>query len=85
MAVEALKCKECGERYPLEAKFVCDFCFGPLEVAYDLSGFDTEETRRRIQAGPQNIWRYADFLPLEAPPASARRGWPTGWGWGRSG
>jgi threonine synthase len=71
MAVEALKCKECGERYPLEAKFVCDFCFGPLEVAYDLSGLDTEETRRRIQAGPPTIWRYADFLPFETPPQTA--------------
>jgi threonine synthase len=71
MAVEALKCKECGERYPLEARFVCDLCFGPLEVAYDLSGLDTEETRRRIQAGPQTIWRYADFLPFETPPQTA--------------
>jgi threonine synthase len=71
MAVEALKCKECGERYPLEARFVCDFCFGPLEVAYDLSGLDTEETRRRIQAGPATIWRYADFLPFETPPQTA--------------
>jgi threonine synthase len=71
MAVEALKCKECGERYPLEARYVCELCFGPLEVAYDLSGLDTEETRRRIQAGPPTIWRYADFLPFETPPQTA--------------
>ena len=31
-AVQALKCKECGEIYPLEARFVCDTCFGPLDV-----------------------------------------------------
>src|SRR5215212_5598537 len=68
MPAEALKCKECDERYPLEALFVCDRCFGPLEVAYDLSGLDPESTRRRIQAGPQSIWRYADFLPFETPP-----------------
>jgi threonine synthase len=71
MAAEALKCKECGERYPLEALFVCDRCFGPLEVEYDLSRLDAAETKRRIQAGPQNIWRYADFLPFERPPRSA--------------
>jgi threonine synthase len=47
---------------------VCEHCFGPLEVAYDLSGLDAESTRRRIQAGPQSIWRYADFLPFETPP-----------------
>jgi threonine synthase len=71
MPAEALKCKECSETYPLEALFVCDRCFGPLEVQYDLSGLDPEETRRRIQAGPQSIWRYADFLPFERPPRSA--------------
>ena len=71
MSVQALKCKECGERYPLEARYACDVCFGPLEVEYDLSGLDAESTRRRIQAGPQNIWRYADFLPFEKPPKTA--------------
>ncbi|NEP07146.1 MAG: threonine synthase, partial [Okeania sp. SIO4D6] len=29
-AIETLKCKECGEEYPLEAKHICeDVCFGP--------------------------------------------------------
>jgi threonine synthase len=71
MAVQALRCKECDERYPLEARYVCDVCFGPLEVAYDLSGIDAAEARRRIQAGPLSIWRYADFLPFETPPQTA--------------
>ena len=69
--VESLRCKECGESYPLEARFVCERCFGPLEVAYDLSGLDPAETRRKIQAGPQSIWRYADFLPFARPPQTA--------------
>jgi threonine synthase len=71
MSVQALKCKECGERYALEARYVCDSCFGPLEVEYDLSGLDAESTKRKIQAGPQNIWRYTDFLPFEQPPKTA--------------
>jgi len=71
MALEALKCKECQETYPLEARYVCDTCFGPLEVAYDFSGLDAAETRRKIQAGPQTIWRYADFLPFESQPRTA--------------
>ena len=71
MPVEALKCKECGERYPLDARFVCETCFGPLEVEYDLSGLDPAETKRRIQSGPQDIWRYADFLPFERAPRTA--------------
>ncbi|MEA2349135.1 MAG: threonine synthase [Thermoleophilaceae bacterium] len=71
MSVEALKCKECDERYPLDARFVCERCFGPLEVAYDLSGLEPGETKRRIQTGPQDIWRYADFLPFERAPRTA--------------
>src|SRR3954471_4591182 len=71
MAVEALKCKECGELYPLEARYVCDICFGPLEVKYDLSGLNAGELRRKIQAGPASIWRYADFLPFEQRPRTA--------------
>jgi threonine synthase len=68
MAVQSLKCKECGESYPLEARFVCEQCFGPLEVAYDFSDLDPEEARRKIQAGSRGIWRYSDFLPFEARP-----------------
>src|SRR3954463_13882548 len=71
MAVEALKCKECGETYALEARFVCDICFGPLEVTYDYSDLDAAELRRKIQSGPLNIWRYADFLPFETRPQTA--------------
>src|SRR6266550_1860869 len=69
MAVESLKCKECGETYPLEARFVCEQCFGPLEVAYDFSDLDPAETKRKIQAGSRGIWRYSDFLPFETRPS----------------
>ena len=69
MPVQALQCKECRQTYPLDARYVCEHCFGPLEVAYDLTGLDAGSVRRRIQAGPQTIWRYADFLPFDGPPA----------------
>ncbi len=70
-AVQALKCKECGATYALEARHACDECFGPLEVTYDFSGLDAEATKRRIQAGPASMWRYADFLPFEHAPRTA--------------
>ena len=70
-APRALRCKECGSSYPLDARYACDECFGPLEVAYDHPGLDADEVRRRIQAGSQGIWRYADFLPFaDRPPAT---------------
>jgi threonine synthase len=68
MPVQALQCKECESTYPLDARYVCEQCFGPLEVAYDHSGLDAASAKRKIQAGPQTIWRYADFLPFAAPP-----------------
>jgi threonine synthase len=70
MAVSHLECKECRAEYPLQALYVCERCFGPLEVAYEhgRAGRDVGELRRRIQGGPQNIWRYADFLPLAGGP-----------------
>ena len=66
--MESLKCKECGATYELDAHYVCENCFGPLEVAYDHSALDPAEAKRRIQAGSQGIWRYADFLPFEGRP-----------------
>ena len=68
MALDALVCKECETRYPLEARYVCERCFGPLEVSYDFSELDPSEARRKIQAGSRGIWRYADFLPFSERP-----------------
>ena len=68
MSIESLKCKECGATYELGAHYFCENCFGPLEVGYDHSGLDAAEAKRRIQAGSQGIWRYADFLPFEGRP-----------------
>lgn len=69
MTVDQLNCKECGQRYPLDARFVCEQCFGPLEVGYDFSSLDAAEAKRKIQAGSRGIWRYADFLPFESRPS----------------
>src|SRR5579862_7469444 len=64
----SLRCKECSAEYPLEALYVCEQCFGPLEVNYSSrAGTDPSELRRRIQAGPQSLWRYSDFLPVSTP------------------
>jgi threonine synthase len=61
----ALKCKECGEEYELKATHVCEFCFGPLEVTYDYNKLSQTVTHETIQAGPNSIWRYRPFLPVE--------------------
>ena len=68
MSIENLKCKECEATYELGASYFCENCFGPLEVSYDHSSLEAAEVKRRIQAGSQGIWRYADFLPFEGRP-----------------
>ena len=78
MPPKSLNCKECNTEYPLDARYVCERCFGPLEVAYAErpADADPEQLRRRIQAGPHSLWRYGDFLPVPSPPKHTL---PAGW------
>ena len=72
MPPESLRCKECKTTYPLDARYVCERCFGPLEVSYESrADSDPAALKRRIQAGPHSLWRYGDFLPVQAPPHGA--------------
>ncbi|MFI5932562.1 threonine synthase [Actinoplanes sp. NPDC051494] len=65
----ALVCRGCGAEFPLAAQHACYECFGPLEVAYDQAAL-AAVTREQIEAGPQNIWRYAALLPAGQDPAT---------------
>jgi threonine synthase len=65
----ALVCRACAARYPLAAQHACYECFGPLEVDYDKAAIG-RVTRAQIEAGPDNIWRYAGLLPVGQDPAT---------------
>jgi threonine synthase len=67
--VEGLKCRECGKTYDKAPIHVCEFCFGPLEVAYDYAAIGKRLTRAIIESRPHNMWRYAELLPIDGPPA----------------
>lgn len=61
-------CRLCAARYPIAPVAICEACFGPLEVRYRY-----EEIRERLRpedlaARPQNLWRYAELLPLDGQP-----------------
>ncbi len=60
----ALRCRRCGREFPLEALAICDFCFGPVEVAYDYDAIARNMTRKSIEASPCTMWRYRDLLPV---------------------
>ncbi|GAA2378306.1 threonine synthase [Dactylosporangium salmoneum] len=62
-----LVCRGCGATFSLAAQHACYECFGPLEVGYDPAAL-AQVTREQIEAGPQNIWRYAPLLPVGVDP-----------------
>ncbi len=66
--MKALKCRECGHEYPLEATHVCEFDFGPLEVVYDYDRMQGRLTREAIEARPRTMWRYRELLPIAGEP-----------------
>jgi threonine synthase len=65
--VAGLRCRECSRSFPDEAIHVCDFCFGPLEVAYDYDEIARITSREKIAAGRRSMWRYEDLLPVQDP------------------
>jgi threonine synthase len=60
-----LRCRICGEGYPLEAIHACERCFGPVEAVYDYDAIRDSVSRESIERGPRTIWRYRAFLPIE--------------------
>ena len=71
--MRALKCRECGREYPLTATHVCEFDFGPLEVAYDYDRIEQSLTRENIQAREKSMWRYRELLPVAGKPSVGRQ------------
>src|SRR5215468_4199875 len=67
--VRGLQCRECGKSYDKAPVHVCEFCFGPLEVAYDYAAIGKVLTRAKIESRPHTMWRYAELLPIDGPPA----------------
>src|SRR5581483_8887268 len=66
--VTSLKCRECGQEYPITPVHVCETCFGPLEVVYDYDRIAKQMTRAVIESRSKNLWRYRELLPVEGEP-----------------
>lgn len=68
--MKGLKCRECAREYPKQALYVCEYCFGSLEVAYDYDGIKKVLTRDKILKGPKSLWRYRELLPIDGEPTA---------------
>lgn len=66
--VKGLKCRECNREYPVEPIYVCEFCFGPLEVVYDYKGIKKVLTKDVIEKRGKTLWRYRELLPVDGEP-----------------
>ena len=71
--MKALKCRECGREYPLTATHVCEFDFGPLEVAYDYDRIKKSLTKAAIESRPKTMWRYRELLPVAGEPTVGKQ------------
>jgi threonine synthase len=67
--VNGLRCRECGREYDAAPVYTCEWCFGPLEVAYDYDAITAAISREKIANGPLSLWRYRDLLPVDGDPA----------------
>jgi threonine synthase len=61
MAKISLQCRECKKEYESAFKYICEECFGPLDVKYEFpdiskSTFSTRE---------HTYWRYFELLPIQ--------------------
>lgn len=60
--VRALKCRECGIEYEPQFKYICEECFGPLDVQYNFpSNINREVFSSRKE---KSYWRYFEMLPV---------------------
>ncbi|MEE8483913.1 MAG: threonine synthase, partial [Nitrospinota bacterium] len=62
------RCRECNKEYGIDPLYICEFCFGPLEVVYDYDGIKKVLTRKKIASRGPNMWRYKELMPLNDEP-----------------
>ena len=61
-SIRFLKCRECGAEYTPVFKYICEECFGPLDVIYDIPPNLTKETF--TSRHDKTYWRYFELLPI---------------------
>jgi threonine synthase len=71
--VRGLKCRLCGQAYPISATNFCTEDFGPLEVDYDYAAVAESLTRAKVAMRPFNMWRFQELLPLDGEPTVGRQ------------
>ena len=75
-APDMLRCRICHTPVESGPVHVCEECFGPLEIVYDLDRVKGTLTRDMIAGRPTDVWRYVELLPIRSEPVVGRGvGW----------
>ncbi|HEY3094825.1 MAG TPA: threonine synthase [Nitrososphaera sp.] len=59
-SIRSLKCRECGKEYEPQFRYVCEECFGPLDVTYR----ELSVNRHTFELREKTYWRYFELLPI---------------------
>jgi threonine synthase len=59
-SIKSLKCRECGKEYEPQFRYVCEECFGPLDVTYR----ELSISRHTFESREKTYWRYFELLPI---------------------
>ncbi|MEM3065336.1 MAG: threonine synthase [Candidatus Nitrosotenuis sp.] len=62
MAKISLQCRECKKEYASTFKYICDECFGPLDVKYKFPPI----SKNTFSSREHTYWRYFELLPIES-------------------
>ncbi len=60
--IKSLQCRECKKEYAPTFRYVCEECFGPLDVNYDFPTVNKNTFATR----EHTYWRYHEMLPIES-------------------
>jgi len=61
MTKVSLQCRECKKEYDSTFRYVCDECFGPLDVKYEFPSI----SKNTFVGREHTYWRYFELLPIQ--------------------
>ncbi len=59
--IQCVKCRECGKEYEPQFRYICEDCFGPLDVKYT---FHSNIKKDVFNLREKTYWRYFELLPI---------------------
>jgi threonine synthase len=62
-SIKSLQCRECRKEYEPQFRYVCEDCFGPLDVVYNEDNI-IGVNKHTFESREKTYWRYFELLPI---------------------